>query len=124
MAIWYRVLELTDAEGKPSGTYRLTSASDESTAPPLGLCGHRHSTRAEARACPDAKAQLPPEIRRQRLTDTRAVIGDSCRAERGDDGALEETLRRVEESLRALLDVWPVGARTEIHVTVDVEHEP
>lgn len=63
MAEIYEVLEIADRSGHPTGRYRMTRRSDESSSPPIGLCEHEHETGEEARKCPAARASLPQELR-------------------------------------------------------------
>ena len=58
MAMIYTVREIV-RDGKPTGKYRMTSASDESEdGIILGLCEHEHSSPDEARTCPVVTAKL------------------------------------------------------------------
>lgn len=50
-----QVLEIAGPNGEPTGKFRRTVKSDESDAPPRGLCSHEHDSREEAATCPDAK---------------------------------------------------------------------
>ncbi len=63
MAIFFRILEIADDQGKGTGKYRYTSRSDEEEWT-YGLCGHEHETVEEAAKCPDARTILDAEFRR------------------------------------------------------------
>lgn len=50
--VWFtQVLEIADAEGRPTGRFRLTATSDEDGGGPWGDTECSHSTRDEAEAC-------------------------------------------------------------------------
>lgn len=53
-----------------------------------------------------------------------ATITDACRTNRGDDGALEEALRRVSEMYRQCVKGWTVGKGAQIHIALTVERPP
>lgn len=84
MAEIYEVLELANSPGK----WRMTVRSDESGAPPYGLCEHEHGTPDEARACPTIQARMngvfpkpPPQfekvVARSKITGKYAYLGEN-----------------------------------------------
>ena len=50
-----------------------------------------------------------------------AIISDDCRRGRGDDGAIDEAIRRMREAYDQLMKCWPVGRGTKFHVVLTVE---
>lgn len=68
MALRYRPLEISDAEGKGTGRWRYTYCSDEGMPRepvPLCRCTGGHVTAEAARVCYDVQFNLPPELRQQ-----------------------------------------------------------
>lgn len=57
MVWWIQPLEIADANGQPTGKWRLTARSDEDGGGPYGLCEHEHDTPEEAKNCPEAREQ-------------------------------------------------------------------
>lgn len=51
-----------------------------------------------------------------------AIITDTCRENRGDEGAIDEALRRVKEEYMACAPVWPAGT-VQFHVVLTVERK-
>ena len=75
----YRVLEIADANGQPTGTYRYVSYSDEASRPIYHpLCEHAHASRQEAEECPVAKEHLDRAFQRGKYrvltSDERLII--------------------------------------------------
>lgn len=56
--------------------------------------------------------------------DTHRWITDECRARHGDEGAAKQAVESAARGVAALLDCWPRGAGTRIHVVVTVEPRP
>jgi hypothetical protein len=52
---------------------------------------------------------------------THQTITDDCRVSRGEDGVVDETLRRIEKSLRTALGYWAPGSGAKFHVAVTFE---
>lgn len=52
---------------------------------------------------------------------SHAIITDTCRLNRGDEGVIDETLARTRKALERALGGWPNSAGTQIHVVVTVE---
>jgi hypothetical protein len=50
----------------------------------------------------------------------QTITGD-CRAARGDDGAVDEAVRRAAEILRGALKWWAPGSGAKFHVVVTLE---
>jgi hypothetical protein len=50
-----------------------------------------------------------------------AIVSDECRKGRGDDGVIDEVVRRLSESMRATLKGWDLGRGVKIHVGMTVE---
>ncbi len=50
-----------------------------------------------------------------------AIISDACRTGRGEDGAIEEALRRIRQEYDACRPAWPVGKGARFHVVLTVE---
>ena len=48
-------------------------------------------------------------------------ITDECRKNRGDDGAIEEVMKRVREKLIAIVPRWGADQGTEFHIGVTVK---
>jgi hypothetical protein len=51
MAWWTQPLQIADANGNPTGRWRLTAKSDEDGGGPFGDSSHDHATAEEAEAC-------------------------------------------------------------------------
>ena len=51
MAIWYRVHEIADADGKGIGFYKLGRHNSKLSELPLIFCDHMHPTVESAQAC-------------------------------------------------------------------------
>lgn len=59
MAFKTHLRQLADAQGQPSGRWRMTIASDlDEVEGPLCKCPGGHASDVEARACPVARARL------------------------------------------------------------------
>lgn len=50
-----------------------------------------------------------------------AIITDECRTNRGDEGAIDEALRRLREEFLVLATIWPIGQGTRFNVILDLE---
>ncbi len=57
MPTYYRTLEISDADGNPSGKYRKVEHNGYMTTV-HGLCDHKHDTVEEADACPDIQEEM------------------------------------------------------------------
>jgi tRNA/tmRNA/rRNA uracil-C5-methylase (TrmA/RlmC/RlmD family) len=117
MAMVYVVREITRG-GRPSGRFRMTSASDESeNAVILGLCEHEHVDRIEARSCPVVVAKLekvfPPMTECPKCNDAQKLI---VRLERGQEELANGGKVLMLQAMRirqALTDVAEEGVDTE-----------
>lgn len=50
------------------------------------------------------------------------MITDECRANKGDDGALDEAAATAREAVRKLYQFWPAGKGAVIHIKVEVSY--
>jgi len=50
-----------------------------------------------------------------------AWVTDDCRKMRGDDGAIEEVLRRLRNELQLTMSGWSMGRGIKIHVGMTIE---
>lgn len=74
MVWWIQPLEIADANGKPTGRWRMTAKSDEGGGGPFGDPSHDHGSADEAEqceACDDYVSQISgfPSRRRQAESD-------------------------------------------------------
>lgn len=50
-----------------------------------------------------------------------AIITDTCRQNRGDEGAIDEALARLKQEYLATLKFWPIGKDVTFHVALTVD---
>jgi hypothetical protein len=50
-----------------------------------------------------------------------AIVTDGCRANRGDVGVIDETLRRIRAQFESVLAGWAPGSGAKFHVVLTVE---
>lgn len=50
-----------------------------------------------------------------------SIISDECRSNHGDDGALKEAIRRLEEVYNKTCNGWTIGKGAKIHIVMTVE---
>ena len=50
-----------------------------------------------------------------------AIISDECRSTHGDEGALQESVRRISDHYRRIVDGWCIGKGAKIHIAITVE---
>lgn len=55
------------------------------------------------------------------LCANHCVVTDVCRTNRGDEGAIEETMRRTRKTLEGVISGWARGSGAKFHVVVTVE---
>jgi hypothetical protein len=51
----------------------------------------------------------------------RATITDECRSGRGDEGAIDEAVRRIRQQAKWALTWWAQGSGAKVHVVVTLE---
>ena len=52
---------------------------------------------------------------------TRATVSETCLANRGEDGAIDEALRRLKVAAREVLDGWGRPLKCKMHFDLVVE---
>lgn len=50
-----------------------------------------------------------------------AIITDTCRTGRGEDGAIDEALKRLRDEYLNCARGWPVGKGVKFHIALIVE---
>lgn len=58
------------------------------------------------------------------LKATHAIITDACRQNRGDEGAIDEAIRRVRAEYLACVQAWPLHKGVKFNVILTVEAPP
>lgn len=79
------------------------------------------------RRCYERGKKLHKPLMLPGMQALHAWITDTCRTNRGDDGAIDEVLRRLIEQLRLTMHGWKIGRGAKIHVGMTVErpeHQP
>lgn len=69
----------------------------------------------------NAVAALKVGMKLPGMTAIHAIITDDCRTGRGDEGAVDEALKRAREELKLCLGGWEHGRGAKFHVAVTVE---
>lgn len=57
------------------------------------------------------------------LKAKHAVVGDACRANRGDAAAIDEAVARVRTEALRLAERWPAGQGVKLHFVLTIERE-
>lgn len=108
MANVYEVLEIT-CDGKPTGKYRMTRKSDESSSSPItGICDHEHDTKEQARSCPVVVEKMakifPPRIRADALVARVGELEKALSDERLVTTSYNSTVKTLKKRIAELQD--------------------
>lgn len=52
-----------------------------------------------------------------------AIVTDTCRVNKTDNGARDEALDRLRDEYDALLKNWPIGSGAKFHFVLAVEYD-
>ena len=58
------------------------------------------------------------------LKALHAIITDACRQGRGNEGAIDEALRRIRQEYLACVAAWPLNRGVKFNVVLTVEAPP